>query len=78
MKMIEAQVIDTNHLKLLYPIQLPPHSKVMITILSSEESQDEDELWFRLAKKRLAAAYADDEPDYPAELIKYPNPEFQQ
>lgn len=77
MQMIEAQVIDANHLKLTLPLQLPPHSKVMVTILSAEESENEDDLWFQLAKERLAAAYSDDEPDYPAELLKYRNPEFQ-
>ena len=73
MQMIEAQVIDANHLKLLYPLQLRPHSKVMVTILSAEESENEDDLWFQLAKERLAAGYSDDDPDYPTELLKYPN-----
>jgi hypothetical protein len=54
---------------------MPPRSKVVITILSSEESANEDQLWFQLSQEGLAAAYDNDEPDYPIELIKDPNPE---
>jgi hypothetical protein len=77
MQRFEAQVIDANHLKLLQPIQMPPRSNVVVTIFSSEETANEDRFWFQLSQQGLAAAYDSDEPDYPTELIKHPNPEFQ-
>lgn len=77
MQRVEAQVIDANHLKLLQPIQMPPSSNVVVTIQSVEETANEEQLWFQLSEEGLAAAYDNDEPDYPTELIKHPNPEFE-
>ena len=77
MQMIEAQVIDANHLKLLSPLQMPPSSKIMITIIPSEETLSEEQSWLQLSQQGLAMAYGEDEPDYPVHLIKQPNPEFQ-
>ncbi len=77
MGMIEAQVIDENHLKLLYPVQIPPFSKIMISIISKKADESEDEGWFRLSRQGLEAAYGDDEPEYSEELVIKPNPDFQ-
>ncbi|HLE53585.1 MAG TPA: hypothetical protein VI755_16070 [Anaerolineales bacterium] len=73
---VEAQVIDSRHLKLKKPIQNPPGSKVMITI-EPAEAIAEDQSWYTLSAGGLQAAYGEDEPDYSLERIKIPNPEFQ-
>jgi hypothetical protein len=43
-----------------------------------QESPDEErEDWVRLSLEGLARAYGDDEPEYPLNLIKEPNPEYE-
>ena len=74
---VEAQVIDSRHLKLKKPIQIPPGSEVMITI-EPAEAIAEDQAWYTLSAGGLQAAYGMDEPDYSLERIKIPNPEYRQ
>jgi hypothetical protein len=74
MKTIEAQVIDDTHLRLLQPIQLPKLTRVRIVVSSAED--DERTAWLRASADGLSRAYGDDEPEYPAGLIKEPNPDF--
>ena len=76
MQMIESQVIDATHLELFQPIQIPPHSKIMIAVIAVEDLADEREFWYQLADQGLAMAYGDDEPDYSLAVIKEPNPEY--
>lgn len=76
MQMIESQVIDATHLELFQPIQIPPHSKIMIAVMAADDLADEREFWYQLADQGLAMAYGDDEPDYSLAVIKEPNPEY--
>ena len=76
MQMIESQVIDATHLELFQPIQIPPHSKIMIAVIAADDLADEREFWYQLADQGLAMAYGDDEPDYSLAVIKEPNPEY--
>ena len=76
MQMIESQVIDATHLELFQPIQMPPHSKIMIAVIAADDLADEREFWYQLADQGLAMAYGDDEPDYSLAVIKEPNPEY--
>jgi predicted DNA-binding antitoxin AbrB/MazE fold protein len=69
---IEAQVVDSHHLKLKKPIKLAPGSTVMISIETSEEQE-----WYLFSSKGLEEAYSEDEPEYSLERIKFPNPEYQ-
>ncbi len=73
MQTIEAQVIDDTHLRLLQPIQLPRHTRVIVAVVQPD---DEREAWLRASADWLSQAYGDDEPEYPLELVKQPNPEF--
>ena len=75
-QMIESQVIDATHLELFQPIQIPPHSKITIAVIASDDLADEREFWYQLADQGLAMAYSDDEPDYSLAVIKEPNPEY--
>ena len=74
---LEAQVIDARHLRLKKPIEIPPGSKVLITIAPTEAGAVRDRDWYALSSQYLEAAYGEDEPDYPLHLIKTPNPDFQ-
>jgi hypothetical protein len=73
---VEAQVVDSRHLKLKRPIPIAPGSTVMIAIQSAEGIAEEEE-WYLLSSQAFGEVYGDNEPDYPAELIKTPNPEYQ-
>ena len=71
---IEAQVIDDTHLRLLQPIRLPRNSRIRIVV--SPLGDDERAAWLRASAQGLNRAYADDEPEYPANLIREPNPDY--
>jgi len=73
---VEAQVIDSHHLKLKKPIKIAPGSKVMITIEPAEGVAEGQE-WYLISSLALEGAYSENEPDYSLERIKIPNPEFQ-
>ncbi len=44
MQIIEAEVIDTNHLKLLNPIEILPGSKIRITVASHKDTDKNETL----------------------------------
>ena len=72
---VEAQVIDSRHLKLKRPIGIAPGSTVMITIEPAEGVAENQE-WYLLSAQSLEKAYGEDEPDYSLERIRIPNPEY--
>ena len=74
-RLVEAQVVDSRHLK-KKPINIAPGSTVMITIEPAEGVTEEQE-WYLLYSQNLDEAYGEDEPDYSLEKIKIPNPEYQ-
>ena len=77
--LLEAQVIDSRHLKLKEPTSIAPGSTVMISIEPAENvsSVSESNGWYLVSSQSLEEAYSEDEPDYPLEMIKVPNPEYQ-
>jgi hypothetical protein len=77
MEFVEAKVIDGSHLKLLQRINVPPGSRVMISVMPIDDMADENEAWPQMAAESLAAAYGEEEPDYSAKFIRQHNPEFQ-
>ncbi len=72
---VEAQVIDSHHLRLKNPIRMAPGSTVMVTIETGECVAEERE-WYLLSALGLEKAYGESEPDYPESSIKTPNPEY--
>lgn len=72
---VEAQVIDSRHLKLKKPIKIAPGSTVMITI-DIPEGVAEDQEWYFLSSQGFEEAFSETEPDYPLDRIKVPNPDF--
>jgi len=70
MQFMEAEVIDSNHLKIFTPIDLLPGSKIRISVEAPQNICDEREAWFRLSLKNFERVYGDDEPEYSPKLIK--------
>ena len=73
---IKAQVIDSRHLMLKEPIQIPSGSQVIVTI-KPVEAIAEDQASYTLSMQGLQAAYGENEPEYSLDMIKTPNPEYQ-
>jgi hypothetical protein len=72
---IEAQVIDSHHLRLKKAIKIAPGSTVIITI-EPDDVISENREWYLLSAQNLEKAYSNEEPEYPLETIKIPNPDF--
>jgi hypothetical protein len=47
---------------------------LLVTVLPKDEESEE---WRALSAKRLQDAYGEDEEEYPSELIKETNPEYE-
>lgn len=57
--------------------ELKPDAKLIITILPEEQSDDEHGIWLLFSQKGLETAYGEDEVEYPLELIKESNPDYE-
>jgi hypothetical protein len=66
---------DGNHILLDEPFDLAPNTELLITVLRPG-THDEDDDWTRLSLEGLERAYGDDEPEYPLDLIREANPEY--
>jgi hypothetical protein len=65
---------DGKQILLDEPFQIDPNARLVVIVLSDDDQERED--WGRLALQNLERAYGPDEPDYPPELIKEVNPEY--
>ena len=63
---------DGERIQLDEPFALPSDARLLITILPAASVDAEREEWYALSKAGLARAYSDDEPDYPASLVRKP------
>lgn len=75
MSFVEAHMVDETRLELTRPIKVPRGTKVFVFV-STLESEQERKDWEQLALQCLQSAYDPDEPDYPLDTIKIPNPDF--
>ena len=66
---------DGKQILLDEPAELPPNTKLLITVLESPDA--EREAFMNFALQNLNAAYGDNEPDYPLTLLKEHNPEYE-
>ncbi len=66
---------DGKQILLDEPVELEPNTQLIVTVLSNHDSERES--WLEVSAEKLKAAFADDEPEYPAALIKEPNPEYE-
>ena len=61
---------DGEHIQLDEPFPLPPEARLLVTILPEPPPDAAREEWDAISKSGLARAYSDDEPDYPASLVR--------
>ena len=67
--MVKAH-FDGEHIQLDEPFQLPSEARLLVTIVPEPSTDTERQDWYALSKAGLARAYSDDEPDYPASLVR--------
>ncbi len=62
---------DGEQIRLDEPFALPSHARLLVTILpETQTAAAEREAWYALSKSGLDRACSDDEPDYPASLLR--------
>ncbi len=59
-----------DNIQLDEPFALPADARLLVTILPESLPDTERQQWYALSKAGLARAYSDDEPDYPASLVR--------
>jgi len=69
-----AAHFDGQHILLDEPVELEPNTKLLVTVLPNDSESDE---WLAVSRKRLESAYENGEAEYPLDLIKEPNPEYE-
>jgi hypothetical protein len=62
---------DGEHIQLDKPFQISAEARLLVTILPGPAADPERLDWYALSKAGLARAYSDDEPDYPASLLRH-------
>lgn len=68
---------DGQHICLDEPCQLEPDAELLVVILPKQSNDDERDDWMRISQHALASAYGDNEPEYPLDAIREPNPEYE-
>lgn len=66
---------DGERILLDEPVELEPNTKLIIHVLPKDD--DEREQWLTLSKSRFADAFANGEDEYPLDLVKETNPEYE-
>ena len=66
---------DGDQIQLDEPFLLEPDTSLAVTVLPKDQGGDPE--WSLLSTQGLAAAYGDAEPDYPLDLIREPNPDYE-
>ncbi|PYJ04363.1 MAG: hypothetical protein DME25_10110 [Verrucomicrobia bacterium] len=61
---------DGERICLDEPVDLPPDTPLVVAVFQADDAEAERADWTALAKKALARAYADDEPDYPSDMVR--------
>jgi hypothetical protein len=65
---------DGEHILLDEAVELQPNTRLLVTVLPKDA---EREMWVAVSRKRLESAYDNGEEEYPLDLIKEPNPEYE-
>jgi hypothetical protein len=68
---------DGQHIKLDEPIALKPNTRLLVTVLPDEESEEEHSDWAALALQSLSRAYGSAEPEYTLDMLKEQNPKYE-
>ncbi len=64
--------VNGDSIQLDEPFALPADARLLVTILPESLPDAERQQWYALSKAGLSRAYSDDEPDYPASLVRTP------
>ena len=76
MNLVQARVIDSTHLELSKPIDLPLGRNVMVSVTEAPLEVDERDQWHSASATTLEDAYGASEPDYSLEMLNELNPGF--
>ena len=68
---------DGERICLDEPFDLETDVNLIVTILPRQELDNEHESWLLLSGQRLENAYGENEPEYPSNLIKEVNPDYE-
>lgn len=68
---------DGERIQLDDPADLEPGTPLLVLVGGRDTANDEDKDWYALSAAGLAAAYAEEEPEYTPDLIKEPNPAYE-
>jgi hypothetical protein len=66
---------DGERILLDEPVELEPNARLLIKVLP--KSDVERNAWLELSKNRLEEAFANGEDEYPLDLVKETNPEYE-
>ncbi len=67
---------DGNKILLDEPFNLEPDTKLIVTVLPKHTDKERAE-WMHSSKRNLERAYDNNEPEYPTDLIKETNPDYE-
>jgi hypothetical protein len=65
---------DGERILLDEPVELEPNTKLIVTVLATND--DEHESWLRLSNQGLENAYGTNEAEYSLDSIREANPEY--
>lgn len=68
---------DGERICLDEPFDLAPNTKLIVTILPEQESENEYKAWLYVSGQRLESAYGENEPEYSKDLLKEVNPDYE-
>jgi len=67
---------DGKQILLDEPYPLEPNTRLIVTVLSDQTTNDERKSWYQLSQQGLENAYTDEEVDYSLDMIKEQNPDY--
>ena len=70
MILVEAEIVDSTHLKLSKPIGIRQGKTVLVSVTESEENDEERQQWLTMSSHPLGMAYSESDPDYPESMVK--------
>ena len=68
---------DGKQIHLDEPFDFLPDTKLIVTILSESEPDNDYKDWLTLSGRKLIDAYGENEPEYSSNLLKEVNPEYE-
>ena len=59
------------------PLNIAPNTRLLVTVVPVDQTDQERQEWLRLSLTGLSSAYAENEPDYPVSSVERFNPEYE-